>query len=98
MRAQEQARVNAIRLLIASLEKAQEELGKQAFDPDHPDETTIPADREQTLSRQTIQEVIRTEMERRRESVEQFRTHGQRERADSEESEIAVLEQYLTTI
>ena len=98
LRAQDQPRVNAIRMLIAALEKAQEELGKQAFDPEHSQETDIPPDREQTLSRQTIQEVIQVEVERRRESVDQFRTHGQEEQANVEESEIAVLEGYLTVL
>ena len=98
MKAQEEPRINAIRLLRAALEKAQEEKGKEAFDPANPEETDIPPDREQTLSPQQIQEVIRAEIERRRESVEQFRTHGQSEQADSEGREITILEQYLAEL
>ena len=86
MRAQDEPRVNAIRGLVAALEKAQEEKGKEAFDPSKPQETDIPPDREQALSPQTIQEVIRAEVQLRK------------ERGDVEENEIAILEQYLTAL
>ena len=99
MRAQDEPRVNVIRMVMAALEKAQEEKGKQAFeDASNPDGADILADREQSLSGETIREIIHAELEHRREAVDVLRNGGQNERADSEEGEIAILEQYLRTI
>ena len=96
MRAHDNQRVNVIRLLLAAFEHAQEAMGKQAFDSFDPDETNIQPDRHQTLSEQAIQDIIRNEVLRRREAADVFRDGGQKKRAESEETEIAILEQYLT--
>ena len=97
MRSQDQQRVHVIRSLMAALEKAQEEKGKEAFDAS-PSEGDIPPDREQPLSDQAIQDVIRKEMERRREAADIFDNGGQTQRAEMEKAEIAILEEYLKTI
>ena len=93
---QDQERVNVIRMLLAAFESAQEAMGKEAFDASDPDGVNIQPDRHQTLSEQTIQDIIRNEMQSRREATDVFRGGGESKRADSEEAEIAILEQYLT--
>jgi len=95
MRAHDKQRVNVIRLLLAALEHAQEAMGKQAFDSYNPDEVNIQPDRHQTLSEQAIEDIIRNEVQNRREAADIFRAGGESKRAESEESEIAILEQYL---
>ncbi len=71
-------------------------MGKQAFDALDPDGNNIQPDRRQTLSKETIQDIIRTEMQSRLEAADVFRAGGESKRAESEETEIAILEQYLT--
>ena len=96
MRAQDQERVNVIRMLLAAFEHAQEAMGKQAFDAFDPDGENIRPDRHQTLSKETIKDIIRNEMQSRREAADVFRAGGESKRAEREEAEIAILEQYLT--
>ena len=96
MRAHDQERVNVIRMLLAAVEHAQEAMGKQAFDAFDPDGNNIRPDRHQTLSKETIQDIIRNEMQSRREAADVFRDGGESKRAESEETEIAILEDYLT--
>lgn len=96
MRGHAQARVNVIRMLFVAFEHAQEAMGKQAFDAFDPDGNNIRPDRHQTLSKETIQDTIRNEMQSRREAADVFRAGGESKRAESEEIEIAILEQYLT--
>ena len=98
MRAQDRERVNVIRMLLAAFEHAQEAMGKQAFDASDPDGTSIQHDRHQTLSEQTVKDIIRSEVQRRREAADIFRAGKEEKRAESEEAEIAILEQYLTTL
>ena len=98
MRAQDTQRVNVIRLLLAAFEHAQEAMGKQAFESFDPDGASIQPDRHQTLSEDAIQEIIRNEVQRRREVADVFRDGGQSKRAEREEAEIAILEDYLTRI
>lgn len=98
MRAQDQQRVNVIRMLMAAVEQAQEERGKQAFDPQNPDAENLPPDRHQVVSQQEVLDIIRDDVQRRREAVDTFRAGGQNERAASEETEIAILEEYLKTL
>ena len=95
MRAQDEPRVNVIRMLIAALEKAQEERGKEAFDAIDSREGDIQPDRQQPLSRQEVLDIIRNEVQQRREAVEGFRGGGRPERAEGEETEIAILEEYM---
>ena len=85
-------------MLVAALEKAQEDMGKQAFDSFDADGANIQPDRHQSLSEQAIQEVIRHEMQQRREAADLYRAGGQSQRAESEETEIAIIENYLTTM
>ena len=96
MRAHDKQRVNVVCLLLAAFEHAQEAMGKQAFDSFDPDETNIQPDCHQTLNEQAIQDIIRNEVQRRREAADLFRAGGQKKRAESEETEIAILEDYLT--
>lgn len=96
MRANDRQRVNVIRLLLAAFEHAQEAMGKQAFDSFDPEGANIQPDRHQTLNEQAIQDIIRNEVQNRREAADIFRAGGQKKRGDSEESEIAILEEYLT--
>ena len=96
MRAHDNQRVNVIRLLLAAFEHAQEAMGKQAFDSFDPDEANIQPDRHQTLSEQDVKDIIRNEVQRRREAADIFRTGGESKRAESEETEIAILEHYLS--
>ena len=98
MLAQDQGRVNVIRMLLAAFEHAQEAMGKQAFDAFGSDVNNIQLDRYQTLSKETIQDIIRNEMHSRREAADLFRAGGESKRAESEETEIAILEDYLTRI
>ena len=93
---QDQGRVNVIRMLLAAFEHAQEAMGKQAFDAFDPDGENIRPDRPQTLSKETMQDIIRNEMHSQREAADVFRAGGERKRAEREEAEIAILEQYLT--
>ena len=95
MRAQVQQRVTVLRLLIAAVEQAQEEMGKQAFDSLDPKNEDTQPDRQQEVSKQDVQEIIRNEVQQRREAVDDFRAGGQIERAEQEETEIAILEEYL---
>ena len=95
MRTHDQARVNVIRMLLTAFERTQEAMGKQAFDAFDPDGANIQPDRHQTLSKETIKDVIRSEMHSRREAAEVFRAGGESKRAESEETEITILEQYL---
>lgn len=95
MRAQDQQRVNVLRMLIASLEQAQEEKGKETFEALDPERQDMPPDRHQAVSKQELWDIVQSELQRRREAVEGFRAGGQTQRADSEETEIAILEEYL---
>jgi len=72
MRAHDMQRVNVIRLLLAAFENAQEAMGKQAFDSFNPDVANIQPDRHQTLSEQALQDIIRNEVQRRREAADLF--------------------------
>ena len=56
----------------------------------------IQPDRNQILSQQAIQNVIRAEVQRRQETADTFRAGGENTSAGIEESEISILEQYLT--
>jgi len=96
MRTNDQQRVNVIRLLLAAFENAQEAIGKQAFDSFPSDSVNIHPDRHQVLSEQAIQEIILFEIQCRREAVNLFRGGGQEKRAEIEETEITILEYYLT--
>lgn len=96
MRAQDQGRVNVIRMLLAAFEHAQDAMGKQAFDASDPDGVNIEPDRHQTLSEETIQDIIRNEVQRRRDAADVFRNGGESKRAEGEEAELAILEGYLT--
>ena len=96
MRTNDQASVNVIRMLLAAFERTQEAMGKQAFDAFDVDGANIQPDRHQTLSNETIQNIIRNEMQSCREAADVFRAGGESKRAESEEAEIAILEQYLT--
>ena len=96
MRAQDQERVNVIRMLLAAFEHAREAMGKQAFDALDPDGDKIQPERHQLLGKETIQDIIRDEMQSRREAADVFRAGGEGNRAESEETEIAILEKYLT--
>jgi len=98
MLAQDQGRVNVIRMLLAAFEHAQEAMGKQAFDAFDSDGNNIQLDCYQTLSKEAIQGIIRNEMQSRREAADLFRAGGENKRAESEETEIAILEDYLTRI
>jgi uncharacterized protein YqeY len=98
MRAQDQQRVNVLRMLLAAFENAQEDMGKHAFDSSESEGVNIPPDRHQTLSEQAIQDIIRQEVQRRREAADVLRSGGQEKRAETEEIEIAILEQYLTKL
>ena len=89
---QDQERVNVIRMLLAAFEHAQEALGKQAFDAFEPDRANIQPDRHQILSK----DIIRNEMNSRQEAADVFRAGGENKRAESEDTEIAILEEYLT--
>ena len=61
-----------------------------------PSEPMIQPDRNQILSQQAIQNVIRAEVQGRQEAAETFRAGGKNTRAEIEETEINILEQYLT--
>jgi uncharacterized protein YqeY len=95
MRAQDQQRVTALRMLIAAVEQAQEEMGKQAFDSLDPENEDMQPDRQQEVSNQDVKEIIHNEVQQRREAIDGFRAGGQIERAEQEETEIAILEEYL---
>ena len=95
MRVQDRERVNVLRMLLAAFEHAQEAMGKQAFDAFEPDGANIQPDRHQTLSKETIKDVIRSEMQSRWEAADVFRAGGESKRAEGEETEITILEQYL---
>ena len=96
MRGHDQARVNVIRMFLAAFEHAQETMGKQAFDAFDQEAANIQLDRHQTLSKKTIEDIISNEIESRREAADVFRAGGESKRAEGEETEIAILEQYLT--
>jgi len=98
MRAHDSQRVNVIRILLTAFEHVQEAMGKQAFDAVDPDGANIQPDRHQTLSKEAIQDIIRNEMQSCREAADVFRAGGEGKRAESEEAEIAILEQYLTSV
>jgi uncharacterized protein YqeY len=95
---QDQERLNVIRMLLAAFEHSQEALGKHAFDAFDPDRANIQPDRHQILSKETIQDLIRNEMNSRQEAADVFRAGGESKRAESEDTEIAILEEYLTRI
>jgi hypothetical protein len=98
MRAQDQQRVTVLRMLIAAVEQAQEEMGKQAFDSLDPENEDMQPDRQQEVSNQDVKEIIRHEVQQRREAIDGFRAGGQIERVEQEETEIAILEEYLEKI
>ena len=98
MRANDQQRVNVIRMLLAAIEHAQEAMGKQAFASFNSDGINIQPDRHQILSEQDIHDIILNEVQHRREAVDLFRVGGQEKRAEIEETEITIIEHYLTKI
>ena len=77
MRVHDQERVNVIRMLLAAFEHAQEAMGKQAFDAFDRDGANIQPDRYQTLSEETIWDIIRNEMTSRQEAADVFRAGGE---------------------
>lgn len=95
MRAQDQQRVTVLRMLIAAVEQAQEEMGKQTFDSLDPENEDMQPDRQQEVSSQAVKEILRNEVQQRQEAVDDFRAGGQIERAEQEETEIAILKEYL---
>jgi uncharacterized protein YqeY len=78
MRAHDLQRVNVIRMLLAAFEHAQEAMGKEAFDTVNSDGVDIQPDRYQVLSEQAIQDIIRNEVQRRREAADLFRDGRQK--------------------
>lgn len=93
LRAQDQMRVNVIRMLLAAFEQTQEMMGKQAFELSNG--ADILPDRHQTLDEQAVQAIILNEVQRRRESLDLLVTGRQYGHAEVEQAEIAILEQYL---
>lgn len=93
LRAQDQTRVNVIRMLLAAFEQTQEMMGKQAFELSNG--ADILPDRHQTLDEQAIQAIILNEVQRRRESLDLLVVGRQYGHAEVEQAEIAILEQYL---
>lgn len=98
MRVHDRQRVDVIRLLQAAFEHAQEAIGKQAFEVASQAGAIIQPDRHQILSEQVMRDIIRNEMQRRREAADILRAGKQEKRAEREEAEIAILEHYLTKI
>ncbi len=98
MRVHDLQRVNVIRMLLAAFEHAQEAMGREAFDSVNSDGVDIQPDRHQVLSEQAIQDIIRNEVQRRREAADLFRAGRQKKRVEIEETEIAILEHYLAGI
>ena len=76
MKERDEARRDALRLILASLRSAEKELQR----PLHEDEEL---------------QVLQRERKRRLESVEAFRAGGREAKAESEEAEIAVLEEFM---
>ena len=76
MRARDDDRRDALRLLLSSLRGAEKELQR----PLHEDEEL---------------QVLQRERKRRLEAAEAFRSGGRDEQADSEERELAVLEEFM---
>ncbi len=98
MRANNRQRVSVIRMLLTAIEHAQEAMGKQAFSSSNSDGLHIQPDRQQVLSEQAIQDIFHHEAQQRREAVELLRIGGQEEQAETEEAEIAIIEDYLTKV
>ncbi len=98
MRVHDQQRVNVIRMILAEFEHAQEAIGKEAFEAASLVGATIQPDRHQIPSEQAVQDIIRNEVQSRREAVNLFYAGNQRKRAESEEAEIVILEHYLKKI
>ncbi len=98
MRANDQQRVNVIRMVFAAIEHAQEAMGKQAFASFNSDGINIQPDRYQVLSEQAVHDIIVNEAQHRREAVDLFRAGGQKKWAEIEETEIAILEDYLIKV
>jgi uncharacterized protein YqeY len=97
IRVQDQQRVNVIRMLLAAFERAQEMMGREAFETANTG-ATIPPDRHQILNEQAIKDILRDEVQRRREAADILRAGRQTEQAESEEADIAILEGYLANV
>ena len=76
MVARDNARRDALRLILASLRSAEKELQR----PLHDDEEL---------------QVLQRERKRRAEAIEAFRSAGREQRAEAEEAELAVLEEFM---
>ena len=98
MRAKDHQRVSVLRILLDELDDAQKNLGIQAFDAIEGDEVNFLPDRQQIINEQAVQDIIRNELQRRREFIELMITGGQKERAEREEIEIVILEEYIRKI
>ena len=98
MRAKDHQRVSVLRILLDELDDAQKNLGIQAFDAIEGDEVNFLPDRQLIINEQAVQDIIRNELQRRREFIELMITGGQKERAEREEIEIVILEEYIRKI
>lgn len=95
MRARDQHRLDVIRMALAALQSAQQTMVKQAFDAASAAGEERHVDNKQSLSDQAMLDVMSKEVKRRREAADLFRKGGRADRAEAEETEIAILEHYL---
>jgi uncharacterized protein YqeY len=76
MRARDNARRDALRLILSSLRSAEKEL-------------------QRPLSDEEELQVLQRERKKRREAADAFRTGGREERAQQEEDELAILQEFM---
>lgn len=83
MKAQDKARLDPLRMLLAAAKNERIELRAQKHDPNY------------EMDEAELHAVVRRQIKQRKDSIEQFRAGGRHEAADKEEQEIRVLEGYL---
>ncbi|HEX5689658.1 MAG TPA: GatB/YqeY domain-containing protein [Roseiflexaceae bacterium] len=107
MRAGEKPRVEVIRMALAALKNAQLAMVEAEYNKavaaapkttdanGHVVEPEITLDRNMPLSETAMQQTMAKEVKRRRDAAEMYRKGSREDLAAQEESEVAILEQYL---
>ncbi|MFH1244187.1 MAG: GatB/YqeY domain-containing protein [bacterium] len=82
MKARDQARVDALRLMISAIKYVEVDLPVQAGTP-------------KIISDEQIVEVLKKEAKKRREAIEAYKAAGRDEQAKQEQYELTLIEEYL---
>jgi uncharacterized protein YqeY len=98
MKARDSVRVNVLRMAMSSIKTALSNQVKQAYDAAGGEANMAAAEaaaQAVVLSDVQIQDIVAKEVKRRREAAELFRKGNRMDLVETEETEAAILEQYL---